>query len=309
MEKDYQPLVSVAVVTYNSSKTVLETLDSIYNQTYPNLELIVSDDCSPDNTVEICREWIETHKDRFVRTELLTFEKNTGVSANMNRGADACRGEWVKDIAGDDILLPDCVDTYVDYVGEHPEAVCVFSRVEVFGDNNEEVYGFVHNIFDYSFFELPIEDQYIWMITKGTQPIPAATFFYHRERMMSLGVSNDERIPFLEDWPKWIRLLEKKIRFSFIDQPLVKYRVSENSLCISDKHRDKFSKSRALLYFYYQYKPNRKFSGKLEALYKYTYNKKTLTGKRWWKFVCFIMKCVTFPKRYLIKKSLVKSNE
>lgn len=69
------PLVSVAVVTYNSSKTVLETLDSIYNQTYPNLELIVSDDCSPDNTVEICREWIAGHSRRFIRTELLTVEK------------------------------------------------------------------------------------------------------------------------------------------------------------------------------------------------------------------------------------------
>ena len=73
------PLVSVPVITYNSSKTVLETLDSIYNQTYQNLELIVSDDCSTDNTVGICREWIEAHKKRFVRTELLTVEKNTGV--------------------------------------------------------------------------------------------------------------------------------------------------------------------------------------------------------------------------------------
>ena len=132
------PLVSVAVVTYNSSKTVIETLDSIFNQTYPNLELIVSDDRSTDNTVEICREWIDAHKERFVRTELLTVEKNTGVSANMNRGADACEGEWVKDIAGDDVLLPDCVETCVEYIQNHPEAVCVFANVEVFGGDEDE---------------------------------------------------------------------------------------------------------------------------------------------------------------------------
>ena len=291
--KHSQPLVSVPVITYNSSKTVLETLDSIAGQTYQNLELIVSDDCSTDDTVEICREWIEAHKDRFVRTELLTVDKNTGVSANLNRAEDSCSGEWVKDIAGDDILLPDCIETYVDYVSEHLEAVCVFSRVEVFGDNSEEVYRFVHNTFDYSFFELPNEEQYKWLITKDTQPIPAATYFYHREIMLYLGVSNDERIPFLEDWPKWIRLLEKGIRFCFIDQPLVKYRVSYNSLCTSDKQRDKFFKSKTLLYLNYQYKPNRKYSGKLEALYKYTYLKKTLTGKLVWKFVCFIMKYET----------------
>ena len=71
-----QPLVSVTVITYNSSKTVLETLDSIKAQTYQNLELIVSDDCSTDDTVELCRNWIEQNKERFVRTELLTVEKN-----------------------------------------------------------------------------------------------------------------------------------------------------------------------------------------------------------------------------------------
>ena len=68
------PLVSVSVITYNSSKTVLETLESVKTQTYPNIELIISDDCSPDNTVEVCREWIEQNKERFVRIEILAAE-------------------------------------------------------------------------------------------------------------------------------------------------------------------------------------------------------------------------------------------
>lgn len=52
------PLVSIQVVTYNAAKTILETLESIKAQTYPPIELIISDDCSRDNTVEICREWV-----------------------------------------------------------------------------------------------------------------------------------------------------------------------------------------------------------------------------------------------------------
>ncbi len=52
------PLVSIIVCTYNSSKYVLETLESAKEQTYQNVELIVSDDCSTDNTVELCRKWI-----------------------------------------------------------------------------------------------------------------------------------------------------------------------------------------------------------------------------------------------------------
>lgn len=53
------PLVSVIVITYNSSKYVLETLNSVAAQTYDNIELIISDDCSVDNTVEICRNWLK----------------------------------------------------------------------------------------------------------------------------------------------------------------------------------------------------------------------------------------------------------
>jgi alpha-1,3-rhamnosyltransferase len=63
MEKkeDYSTLVSIVVVTYNSSKSVLDTLESVKAQTYQNIEIIITDDCSTDNTVEICRHWIEQY--------------------------------------------------------------------------------------------------------------------------------------------------------------------------------------------------------------------------------------------------------
>ena len=131
------PLVSIAVVTYNSSKTVLETLDSIKEQTYPNIELIISDDCSKDNTVELCRGWVEKNKGRFVRVEILTVETNTGVSANFNRADAASRGEWGKPIAGDDLLLPNAIQEYVNYIIVHPDVVYVFANGKCFGSNEE----------------------------------------------------------------------------------------------------------------------------------------------------------------------------
>lgn len=274
MNNDYQPLVSVAVITYNSSKTVVETLDSIYKQTYPNLELIVSDDCSPDNTVEICREWIETHKDRFVRTELLTFEKNTGVSANMNRGADACQGEWVKDIAGDDILLPDCVETYVDYICEHPDAVCVFANVEVFGDDEEDK-RFMEEYYsiEEEFFSWSIEDQYDY-ITLEANRIPAATAFYNRAKVVALGIRNDERIPFLEDTPKWINFLKAGIRFDYIKKITAKYRVSDHSLL--RKTPEKYLKSHSKAYIYYRFPNDFKKRSKKQAVLKWLRAQRTI---------------------------------
>jgi len=97
-------LVSIVVITYNSSKYVLETLESCKNQTYKNIELIISDDASKDNTVKLCQNWIEKNKKRFFRTELITTIKNTGIPSNCNRGVRASKGEWVKLIAGDDVL-------------------------------------------------------------------------------------------------------------------------------------------------------------------------------------------------------------
>lgn len=69
MEQDI--LVSVVVITYNSEKYILETLESIKTQSYKNLELIISDDCSKDDTVMICRDWLDKEGERFIRTKLI----------------------------------------------------------------------------------------------------------------------------------------------------------------------------------------------------------------------------------------------
>lgn len=287
MEKDSLPLVSVAVITYNSSKTVLETLNSIADQTYPNLELIISDDCSKDNTVELCREWLEAHEERFVRSELLTIEKNTGVSANMNRAADACRGEWVKDIAGDDVLLPECIETYINYVKEHPDAVCIFSDVVVFGGDEEsrkhwEEYFSVNE----QFFTWSVEKQYDYLTLVGNH-IPAATTFYHKERTAKLGVRNDERIPFQEDKPKWINYLKAGAHFDYINKETVKYRLSDSSLW---RHApEKFTKSVAKSYLYYCFQNDCKKRGKKKAVLQWIRAQKILHDNALgWRVLCKI---------------------
>lgn len=250
MELSDYPLVSVAVVTYNSSKTVLETLDSIAKQTYQNLELIVSDDCSSDNTVEICREWIASHKERFVRTELLTVDKNTGVSANVNRAEQACKGEWLKLIAGDDILLPNCISRFVEYVSKYPETVYVFSRVECFGGTPERR-AFVEKRHVYDFFTWDNGRQLDFLIFEWNC-VPTVTAFFDLTKAREFGITNDERIPLLEDHPKWINVLRKGVKLCFIDEPLVKYRVGEQALSTQVKFSKAYQFSMAKMFRYYQ---------------------------------------------------------
>lgn len=283
-----QPLVSVPVVTYNSSKTVLETLDSIKAQTYQNIELIVSDDCSTDNTVEICRIWIEDNKERFVRTELLIVDKNTGVSANLNRAEAACQGEWVKVIAGDDVLLPLCVETYIDYVAENPNAVYLFSKVEVFGGTEERRKRMIE-FGNYDFFSWTSEQQYDYL-TLHRNCIYAMTSFYNRKKVKELGLKNDERIPFLEDWPRWIKLTQMGIKLEFVDKVLVKYRMSDNALSTST-HSTKFLKSDFLTYKYYCFKNDFKKGNKKMAIWRYLRGERLLHDNNvFWKIICKLYK-------------------
>ena len=263
VEMNNQPLVSVPVITYNSSKFVLETLESIKAQTYQNIELIISDDCSTDNTIELCQKWVEQNKDRFIRTQIITAETNTGVSANLNRAENVCRGEWVKTIAGDDILMPDCIDIYIKYILEHPDVVYIFGRVEVFGSTKERNCFYAEKVFNYNFFSLDSKMQYEQLML-GENCIPAPTCFYNRLHSKFLEVQNDEKVPMLEDWPRWIQLLEKGVKFHFVDKIVVGYRIHNNSLSTSLRMPIKTLESCILFDLYYRY-PYWAKNNKIEA--------------------------------------------
>jgi alpha-1,3-rhamnosyltransferase len=218
-----ETLVSIHVITYNSSKTIVETLDSIYNQTYKNIELVISDDCSTDTTVDICREWISRNGGRFARTEIIKASTNTGIAANCNRAMDACQADWVKPLAGDDILLPRCIDAYMQYVSYHENTACLFSRVQCFSAlNGKKVNNY--DAFDYRFFSLPREKQLDHLIY-GWNCIPAATAFMNLAFLRKNGIRYDERIPMLEDFPMWINILNSGHQLEFLDQKLVCYRI------------------------------------------------------------------------------------
>lgn len=250
METNNCPLVSVPVITYNSSKTVLETLESIKAQTYQNIELIISDDCSTDNTVQVCKDWIANNKERFARTVMLESPVNTGISANGNRAEDACHGEWIKTIAGDDILLPECIGKFVEFVNEHPESIFVFCKFHVFGDNGGE-HSFIEDETCLRNDKMSImsSEEQLDFVMKGLTP-PAPCLFYCAKKARQLGVRNDERIKMIEDWPKWIQYLTSGNKFLFIDEFLVKYRVG--GISTSQKWQSPLVfKSKRQVYYYY----------------------------------------------------------
>ncbi len=99
-----EPKASVVVCTYNQQAFVRETLDSVLTQTYQNVEIIITDDGSTDDTPHILTEYVERYPDR---VRVVLSEKNTGIPANINRGLAWRSGELLVILDGDDLMLPD----------------------------------------------------------------------------------------------------------------------------------------------------------------------------------------------------------
>lgn len=247
-------LVSIVVITYNSSNFIVETLDSISNQTYPKIELIISDDSSTDDTIPICEQWINDNKERFVKYKIIKSDVNTGVSANCNRGEKEASGTWVKPLAGDDILRPDAIEKYVQYMEAHPQVTYLFGKMLAFGDNSKDITSFNNDILVYDFFNDSAKEQYHRLMNNKCY-IPAPTFFYNRKQYLEDGISNDESIPMLEDWPKWVNITKRGHRVYLLDSITVNYRI-HNSAISKTTGLSKFSKSQMLFYIKYQFRYN-----------------------------------------------------
>lgn len=249
------PLVSIIVITYNSAKYVLETLESAKAQTFENIELIVSDDSSSDNTVEICRNWIEANKERFVRTELISIEKNAGIPANCNRGVKAAHGEWVKLIAGDDILDAKCIQLNIEYINTNLNAKVVISNIVTFQYDSHNIKNgkkHIPNNLDTLKGTTNAKIQYRALLYQyfGNSP----SLFILKAIITEIGY--DENIQFMEDFPFALNATKLGYTFNYLDAVTVYYRFSDKSVYGSKSSRilfNDFYKKRHLFDKIYRY--------------------------------------------------------
>lgn len=242
------PLVSVAVITFNSSKYILEALESIYTQTYQNIELIISDDCSTDDTVDICENWVKEHKERFVRIEIIEANNNTGLPANCNRGLSKATGVWIKYVAGDDILLPKCINSNINYIENQDSANVVHSVSRAYNEKfSEESYiastprnTEINN-------ERTAYEQF--NILKLSCPINAATVFFKKDYLIGCKGFNEQYE--FEDWVFWLMITEMGERIHFLNEETAGYRYRMTSITRENSHDRIFSDLYKKQYVFY----------------------------------------------------------
>ncbi len=217
------PTVSVAVISYNAASTIEETLDSILRQDCgpSTIELVISDDGSTDETVMVAENWLAMHGDGFRRVELIANEVNSGVSRNCNIAWKASSGGWIKTIAADDILLPNCLSANLDFVERNPECSVVVSKMRWFGSIDRVT----PEPSQLAFFELSALDQYKSLRFGSFNFAP--TSFIRKEAFEAVGYA-DERFRNIEDLPLWLGFTQHGYRLCLNDCVTVNYRVSDS---------------------------------------------------------------------------------
>jgi glycosyltransferase involved in cell wall biosynthesis len=132
------PKVSVIVPIYNQAPFIRETVDSVLDQDYPSLELVLSDDGSTDGTSDILREYAQREPER-VKVE--ASEENTGIAGAFNRALDAHTGDYIAWLGGDDVMLPGKLSRQVAILESRPDAIGCCHDAEVFDSASGRAYG------------------------------------------------------------------------------------------------------------------------------------------------------------------------
>jgi glycosyltransferase involved in cell wall biosynthesis len=123
------PLVSVAVVTYNQKPFLSECIDSVLAQDYRRVQIVVADDASTDGTREMLRTYQLRHPSIFT---LVLADENGGITVNSNRAHAACEGEYIAWMGGDDLMLPEKLSAQVEHMERHPQCSIVYHDLDVF---------------------------------------------------------------------------------------------------------------------------------------------------------------------------------
>ena len=116
------PLVSICIPTYNREDSICDALNCAVNQTYKNIEILVSDNCSTDNTVNLVK------KIKDPRIKIVVHKKNLGMIPNWNFCIQEAKGKYVKFLHSDDLIDSTCVEKELEYFQKNSSLLCALQR-------------------------------------------------------------------------------------------------------------------------------------------------------------------------------------
>ncbi|QYS86073.1 glycosyltransferase [Flavobacterium oreochromis] len=210
------PLVTIICLCYNHAQYVEKTLNSVIKQSYKNIELLIADDASDDNSVDVIRKWIEKYPDVF----FIANKVNLGNTKTFNNLFKQAKGEYIIDLAADDILSLDCVEkqikTFLNTTYEN--LGLVYGNLEMIDEKDNHLgYYYPINKYKKAINKPPSGDIYLSLIG-WKEKMCSVSSMIKTDILRSLG-GYDETLAF-EDLDIWVQMA-RKYNFEYIDEILV----------------------------------------------------------------------------------------
>lgn len=199
--------VSVIIPVYNSSKHIKECLESVINQTYKNIEIIVVDDASSDNSTEIIKNLNDP------RINIIQLKQNLGVARARNKGIEIATGDYICFLDSDDYWILDKLEKQVKFI-EANNYTFIYAGYKFLKNNKTHI---AH---------VPLSINYSQALKNTTIFTSTVMFNMQYLKKEDIYMPNVES----EDTATWWQVLKKGITAYGIDEPLAVYRVGEKSL-------------------------------------------------------------------------------
>ena len=224
LDMNNQELVSVIIPTYNRASYLVQSLESVLAQSYRNLEVIVVNDGSTDETRAILVPY---------RNRIAYYEKtNGGKSSALNLGLKHISGEYVWVFDDDDVALPELVKSHMDVFNSQPDVGFVYSGYAYFQGED------IDNLTETVEADLPPHDEMLSSLLNGNF-ISGVSVVVRRQCYERVGVY-DERLIRAQDYDMWIRLARAGFKAGVIGRPLVRVRKHEG---LRGSEKDRFDTS------------------------------------------------------------------
>lgn len=219
------PLVTVFCLSYNHAEYVVEALESVLNQTYKNIELIVADDCSKDNSVEVIEKWLTNHPE----IQFYKNKTNIGNTKTINSLLKLAKGDYIIDMAADDVMFPFTVEKQLEKfnTSSFKNLGIVYGNLElIHPDGSHKGVFFEVDSNNKRINPQPTGDIYLGLLSMKNN-ICSVSSMVKTSVFKELNGYKENLV--YEDFDFWIRVA-RKYEFDFIDEIIFKKRELPNSL-------------------------------------------------------------------------------
>ena len=201
---------------YNAEKFVSQSIESVLNQTYSDIEVIAVDDGSTDCSLEVLKKY----SDKIV----IVSQENQGLSPALNAGISKAKGRWLKWFSPDDVMYPEAITTLVEEAKKLPEKTILYSNWELIDENNKVLRSFSEsNYNDLSSFNYNVRLLDGQQINVNTSLIPLSLIKECEIRQLE--------DPVAIDYDFFLRIgIIHNVKFYLIEQTLIKYRIHSSQL-------------------------------------------------------------------------------